>query len=213
MGSCSSTPETPPKLQDRHWNPRLYHGNDSYLQRYVAVSRTYHEGLITLIESEGCDAAHFLSPALFPYNSETTKQALRGTPFYTIYKHIVALGLTPQVYLEPQIDDNNNLLVCSMGTYEDIDWISLLLSDHDKFVRITRYSDVTLHNFGRMMVIAPQLFKYRDHGSMSSMVGQCGSASNLQITQKGKDATRFACLKVPDNPIPGTLPGPASTIV
>ena len=160
MGSCSSTPETPPKLQDRHWNPRLYHGNDSYLQRYVAVSRTYHEGLITLIESEGCDAARFLSPALFPYNSETTRQALRGTPFYTIYKHIVALGLTPQVYLEPQLDDNNNLLVCLMGTYEDIDWISLLLSDHDKFVRITRYSDVTLHNFGRMMVIAPQLFKY-----------------------------------------------------
>ena len=199
MGTCTST-HSPVTLQPCHWNPRLYHGNDSYLQCYVAVSRCFHEGLVTLIESEGCEAARFPSPSLFPYKAEATLQAVRGTPFHVIYRFLTDLGLTPQVYLEPQVDNSKKLSVCSIGTFEDVDWISLFLDDADRFKHITKLCDLTVHNFGRMLVVAPKLFTYRDQGSMSSMMGQCGSANDLSLTPKHKDATRFATVPVPNNP-------------
>ena len=199
MGNCTSTTSTVDRDPDTTWNPRLYHGNDSYLQRYVAVSRPFYDRMVAMIEDEGCNAARFPSPTLFNYNRTQILHAIRGTPFSILYKHIADLGLTPQVFLEPRGDSGDHHWVCSIGALEDLDWISILLGDTEKFRRICTLCDITIRNFGRMMVIGPKLFKYSDRGSMSSTMGQYGSITNLRIARGSKDHHRRPLGNIPSN--------------
>ena len=145
----------------------------------------FQDHLISLIEQEGYNVAHFLNPAAFTYDTKTMLHALRGSPFSILYQFLVEHGLTPQVLLEPQGEDKDQLWVCSLSTYKDIDWISLFLSEASKVRQIGKQCDLTILNFGWMLVVAPWLFWYCDQGSMSSTVGQCGSASSLKHLQDG----------------------------
>ena len=183
MGACTSSPDSlvPASEFQHHFNPQLYHGNDSYLLLNVAMSQMFQDHLISLIEQEGYDTARFPNPAAFTYNTETIFHALWGSPFSILYQFLVELGLTPKVLLEPQVEDKDQLWSCSLSTYEDIDWISLFLSEALKVRWISKQCDLTILNFGRMLVMAPRLFRYCDQGSMSSTVGQCRSASSLKL--------------------------------
>ena len=117
-----------------------------------------------------------------------------------LYKFLVELGLTPQVLLEPQGEDKDCLWVCSLSAYEDIDWISIFLSETSKVRRISKQCNLTILNFGWMLSVAPRLFRYCDQGSMSSTMGQCGSASSLRLLQDGQNGSQATCICVPDNP-------------
>ena len=48
------------------FGPRLYHENDSYLCRFVAIENDFHEHLMGLVEDEGCDTARFPGSSLAP---------------------------------------------------------------------------------------------------------------------------------------------------
>ena len=156
MGACASSTNTTVCATEfeRHFNPQFYHRNDSYLQCCVAVLKMFQEQLIDAIGREGYDGARFPGPAVFTYDTETILHSLRGSPFSVLYKFLVELGLTPQVLLEPQGEDKDRLWVCSMSAYEDIDWIMLFLSESAKLKRISKQCDLTIHNFGRMLVVA-----------------------------------------------------------
>ena len=110
------------------------------------------------------------------------------------------LGLTPQVLLEPQGEDKDQLWVCSLSAYEDIDWITLFLSESAKLKCISKQCDLTIHNFGCMLVVVPQLFRYCDQDSLSSTMGQCGSINNLRPLQDGQNGSSATCIYVPDDP-------------
>ena len=157
MGPCASSPNTTVRATEfeRHFNPQFYSGNDSYLQCYVAVSKMFQEQLIDAIGREGYDAAWFPSLAIFTYDTETILHSLRGSPFIVLYKFLVELGLTPQVLLELQGEDKDRLWVCSMSAYEDIDWIMRFLSESANLMHISKQCDLTIHNFGHMLVVAP----------------------------------------------------------
>ena len=201
MGACASSPNTTVHATEfeRHFNPWLYHGNDSDLQCYVVVSKMFQERLVDTIGREGY-AARFPSPGVFTYDTETILHSLRGSPFSVLYKFLVELGLTLQVFLEPQGEDKDQLWVCSMSAYEDIDWISLFLSESAKLKQISKQCDLTIHNFGHMLVVAPRLFHYCDQGSLSSTMGQYGLISNLRPLQDGQNGSRATCIYVPDDP-------------
>ena len=110
------------------------------------------------------------------------------------------LGLTPQVLLELQGEDKDPLWVCSMSAYEDIDWITLSLSESAKLKRIRKQCDLMIYNFGHMLVVAPRLFRYCDQGSLSSTLGQSGSISNLRPLQDGQDGSHATGIYAPDDP-------------
>ena len=120
----------------------------------------FQDHLLSLIEQEGYDAAHFPDPAAFTYDTETILHTLWGSPFSILYRFLVELGLTPQVLLEPQGEDKDRLWVCSLSTYEDINCISLFLSEASKVRQISKQCDLTILNFGRMLVVAPRLFRW-----------------------------------------------------
>ena len=141
----------------------------------------FQDRLISLIDQEGYDVACFPNPAAFTYDTKTILHALWGSPFSILYRFLVELGLTPQVLLEPKGEDKDWLWVCLLSTYENIDWISLFLSEASKVRQISKQFDLTILNFGQMLVVAPRLFWYCDQGSMSSTVGQCRSASSLKL--------------------------------
>ena len=42
-----------------------------------------------------------------------------------------------------------------MSAYEDIDWITLFLSESAKLKCINKQCDLMIHNFGHMLVVAP----------------------------------------------------------
>ena len=202
MGACTSSPNATIRATEfeRHFNPQFYHGNDSYLQRYVAVSKMFQEWLIDAIGREGYDAAQFPSLAILTYDTETILHSLWGSPFIVLYKFLVELGLTPQVLLELQGEDKDQLWVCSMSAYEDIDWITLFLSKSAKLKHISKQCDLTIHNFGLMLVVAPRLFRYCDQGSLSSTLGQSGLVNNLRPLQDGQDGSCTTCIFASDDP-------------
>ena len=183
MGACTSKSSAPAEC-NRKWNPRLYHDNDSYLQRFVAVSQPFHCRLLRLIDAEGCDAARFPEPSVFRYDESTILHTIRGTPFNMLYKFIAELGLTPQIFLEPLGEHSAVYTVCSVGSLEDIDWITLFLSDSAKLRRLCTLCDLSLSNFGHMLIVTSKTFKYSDRTSLSSTLGQYGSASNLILARK-----------------------------
>ena len=215
MGACASSPNTTVHATEfeRHFNPWFYHGNDSYLQRYVAVSKMFQKQLIDAIRREGYDAAWFPSPAVFTYDMETILNSLRGSPFSILYKFLVELGLTPQVLLEPHGEDKDRLWVCSMSAYEDIDWIMLFLSESAKLKCISKQCDLTIHNFGRMLVVAPWLFHYCNQGSLSSTLEQSSSISNLRPLQDGQDGSHATCIYAPDDPNVGVQQWPGHPVI
>ena len=67
----------------------------------------FQDRLISLIEQEGYNTAHFPNPAAFTYDTETILHTFRGSPFSILYQFLVELGLTPQVLLEPQGEDKD----------------------------------------------------------------------------------------------------------
>ena len=215
MGACASSPNTTVHATEfeRHFNPRFYHGNDSYLQCYVAVLKMFQEWLVNVIGREGYDAARFPSPAVFTYDTETILHSLQGSSFSVLYNFVVELGLTLQVLLELQGEDKDWLWACSMSACKDIDWIMLFLSKSAKLKCISTQCDLTIHNFGCMLVVAPQLFHYCDQGSLSSTLGQSGSISNLRPIQDGQDGSHATCIYAPDDPNVGVQQWPGHPVI
>ena len=87
-----------------------------------------------------------------------------------------------------------------MSAYEDIDWITLFLSESAKLKHISKQCDLTIHNFGHMLVVALRLYCYCDQGSLSSTLGQSGSVHNLRPLQDGQDCSHTMCIYAPDDP-------------
>ena len=157
MGACASSPNTTIHAMEfeRHFSPQFYHGNDSYLQCYVVVSKMFQERLVNAIGRKVMMLLGSLAQLSLPMTQRQYCIPSQGSPFSVLYKFLVELGLTPQVLLELQGEDKDQLWICSMSAYKDIDWISLFLSESVKLKCISKQCDLMIHNFGCMSVVAP----------------------------------------------------------
>ena len=164
------------------FGPRLYHGNDSYLCRFVAIENDFHERLMHLVEDEGCDAAQFPGSSLAPRDELATGHIVRGCPpFSILYDHIVEFGLTPQVVIEPDHSQPTGFHVVAITTKEQFNWISLFMHDPQQTRDMAQVCDLTLSNMGRMMIIRLPLFWFSSRGSLSSTQCQRGSIDNIPL--------------------------------
>ena len=202
MGNCVRS--THEDVQEERYErlsllgPRLYHGNDSYLCRFVAIESSFHERLMRLVEDEGCDAARFPGNTLAPRDELATRRIVRGCPpFSLLYDHLLEFGLTPQVVIEEDPSVPIGFHVITLSTKEQFNWISLFMHDPQQTRDMAQVCDLTLSNMGRMMIIRPPLFRFSSRGSLSSTHCQRGSLDNIPL---------FSANQAPEDLPPADLP-------
>ena len=203
MGNCvCSLPED--SLEEGYadlslFGPRLYHGNDSYLCRFVVVENNFHERLLHLVEEERCDATQFPGSSLAPRDELATRRIVRGCPpFSLLYDHIVEFGLMPQVVIKPDHSQLTGFHVVAITTKEQSNWISLFMHDPQQTQDMAQVCDLTLSNMGHMMIICLPLFRFSSRGSLSSTQCQRGSINNIPLLRANHAPTKPSPANLPE---------------
>ena len=203
MGNCVRS-SAAGSLEDGYadlslFGPRLYHSNDSYLCRFLAIENDFHECLMHLVEDEGCDAAQFPGSSLTPRDELATKRIVRGCPpFSILYDHIIEFGLMLQVVIEPDHSQPTGFHVVAITTKEQFNWISLFMHDPQQTRDMAQVCDLTISNMGCMMIIRPPLFWFSSRRSLSSTQCQRGSIDNIPLLRANPAPTNSPPADLPE---------------